>query len=98
MTEFGFKIDKKLRSNVDNNETEGQFSPRQLIDLEDIIGSNNYYYSRKVQLYGALDYIKIRIPFTILNQIPNIDSLGYVYVTGKWNSQYNVLIVTNITR
>ena len=91
-------FDKKLRSNVDNNETEGQFSPRQLIDLEDIIGSNNYYYSRKVQLYGALDYIKIRIPFTILNQIPNIDSLGYVYVTGKWNSQYNVLIVTNITR
>lgn len=91
-------FDKKLRSNVNNNETEGQFTPRQLIDLEDIIGSNNDYYSRKVQLYGALDYIKIRIPFTILNQIPNVDSLGYVYVTGKWNSMYNVLIVTNITR
>jgi hypothetical protein len=96
--ESRYNFDKKLRSDVNNNETESQFSPRQLINLEDIIGSNNDYYSRKVQLYGALDYIKIRIPFAILNKIPNVDSLGYVYVTGKWNSEYNVLIVTNITR
>jgi hypothetical protein len=91
-------FDKKLRSEVYSNETEGQFSPTKLRELENIIGSNNDYYSRKVQLYGALDYIKIRIPFSILNQIPNVDELGYIYVTGKWNSQNKVLIATGITR
>lgn len=89
---------KKLRSDVNSNETEGGFSPTRLKELEHIIGSNNDYYSRKVQLYGALDYIIIRIPFSILNQIPNVDALGYVYVTGKWNSQNNVLIVSGISR
>jgi hypothetical protein len=91
-------FDRKLRSAVYSNETEGEFSPTQLRKLENIIGSNNDYYSREVALYEALDFIKIRIPFSILNQIPNVDALGYLYVTGKWNSQNKVLIVTGITR
>jgi hypothetical protein len=66
--------------------------------LEEYIGSNENYYSRKVSIYGTGTKIVIRIPFTILKQVPNIGYIGYIYITGKWLSEYNVLMVNSISR
>lgn len=81
-----------------DNESEGAFSPSKLKQLEEYIGSNENYYSRKVSIYGTGTKIVIRIPFTILKQVPNIGYIGYIYITGKWLSEYNVLMVNSISR
>lgn len=67
-------------------------------DMSSTVGSNDDYFSRQVELFAAGSKIRIRIPYKINTQIPNISSIGNIYVTGKWHSRSRTLVVTKITR
>ena len=67
-------------------------------DMSSTVGSNVDYFSRQVELFAAGSKIRIRIPYKINTQIPNISSIGNIYVTGKWHARSRTLVVTKITR
>ena len=67
-------------------------------NMKERVGSNDDYYSRAISVYGTGSKIRLRIPFSIAQKIPNIDALGYVYVFGKWDSRSKTLIVKSIIR